>query len=471
MFDNPVAIFFLALNIFLAVWAFLKPWHGFLALLIITPFPDFLKRLSFLFSYPSSADWLLILGAPDLILLGIYLNYVFIMRKEKNFLFMLRTREGKAVLGFMIWVCLTLFWGQFPFLANLAAAKMILPYIPLFFVAPLLLNSAEKIRKVIQVIIVIGLISAVYGCYQFLFGMTTFERMWSDSSFTFLDRATYYSSEVFRSFSFFASPDTYSYYLVIALTLLPLLFGKGNPLQYLLSAILLAGIVTSLFRTAIILYGIIIFLMTLVNFKASYRHLPSFVNKYTLLCVMILSIIALNYFNDLFPDIATSQPAYADAFENRAMTTSTYYARIYGREMLWQNLNYKMLIGYGLCATQWGGPAANKFSAGEVYVGDIAMAHDLVSESIVSIGLIGFIFIAMIFYYFITSVIDYGKNIKDLFLRELCKRVWVMVLGFFIIGCLSGGAFIAFRPVIIIMWSIMGVCSCINAQGKIFSRT
>ncbi|MFZ0282427.1 MAG: hypothetical protein WAL29_12315 [Bacteroidales bacterium] len=466
MFDilhNPIAILFLALNVFLAIWASVKPWHGFLALLIITPFPDFLKRLAFLFTGTTPVDWLVILGGPDLILLGIYLNYAFFMNKKE--ISSLNTSEGKMVLGLFLWGCLTIFWGVFPYVADLAAAKMMLPYIPLFFVAPRLLDSEDKIKKVIYVLIGIGLLSSIYGINQFFFGMTSFEKMWSDSSLSFTNINTYYGNEVLRPFSIFASPDTYSFYLVLVLALTPLVFTKKNPLYYIISAILLIGVITSLLRTAILIYVIIISMLILNNIYLSSKHF-NFLKKATVFGVMIVSILALNFITDLFPDFTSSNTSYADAVTERATRTSTFEARIRGREAFLQNLNLRMLFGYGFCGSQWGGPAAHKFSAGEVYVGEISQSHDLVSESIVSIGLIGFLFIALTFYFVTTNAIRYNNKINRWFLATFCTRVWIIAISFFVIGCLSGGSFLAFRPNMIILWSLMGLCSFINCHAR-----
>lgn len=467
MFDilhNPVAILFLALNIILAVWAFLKPWQGFLALLIITPFPDFLKRLTFLFSGTTSIDFLVILGAPDLILLGIYLNYAFFMNKKETS--SLNTSEGKAVLGLFLWGCLTCFWGVFPFLADLAAAKLFLPYIPLFFVAPRLLDSEERIKTVIYVLIGIGLLSAIYGVYQFLFGMTSFEKMWSDSSASFLDITTYYANEVFRPFSFFCVADSYAEYLVVVMVLMPIVYPKRSLLYYIIYPVMLIGVIASIARTSIVLYIIIVILFMLNNFIISPRFLPSFIKKATVLSIIVLSILSLNYISDYFPEFTNSQASYADAATDRAMKTSTFEARIRGREALLKNLNFRMLFGYGFCGSQWGGPAAHKFSAGAVDIGDISIAHDLVSESVVSIGLIGFVFIAMIFYFFTVNAIRSNNKINNWVARTFCTKMWVIALGFFIVGCLSGGSFLAFRTNMIILWSLMGVCSFINGQAQ-----
>jgi len=82
--DNPIVVIFLFFNLMLAVVALFKPKLGFYLLLVITPFADFVKRLAFMFSTPSRNDIIIIVGAPDLVVLGIYISLMSKIILEKQ---------------------------------------------------------------------------------------------------------------------------------------------------------------------------------------------------------------------------------------------------------------------------------------------------------------------------------------------------------------------------------------------------
>ena len=79
------------------------------------------------------------------------------------------------------------------------------------------IRSVQFIKLIFKIWIVLGLIAALYGLYQEFFGFFGFEQKWLDDNPSAI--SLYFIGGVWRKFSIFSDPVTFSYNMVIAAVL------------------------------------------------------------------------------------------------------------------------------------------------------------------------------------------------------------------------------------------------------------
>ena len=455
--DNPVVVIFLFLNLMFGFIALFKPKLGFYLLLVITPFTDFVKRLAFMFSTPSRYEINIIVGAPDLIVLGIYVSLMskIILQKQLSF----STKERFFLMLFIVWCLLKTFWSSVPIVANLAAAKLWLMYVPFFIFAPLLITSQSFMKKIIKIVVICAFISSLYGIFQAFNGMLPFEKKWSDAGISLLGLETYFMYGILRPFSTFSSGDAFSYYLIFALFFMPLILKPRK--GFIIYIMIFIALILSLVRTSIILFLLLIFLYVIYS-----KYRSPIVKTASVISLVLISAVILNYFEPLFYKLFESQNEYENLYVARLMTIGTYSDRVKGRRYLIENFDKKTLYGYGLGSAGIGNVALNRFDI-ESGISELSYVHDSVSEFIVTVGLIGFLLFVLFFIFFYKNAI-WGLElyVKDKFWKELLLRTIIFSVGILVVVNLSGGSFWGTRPVVILFWSIMGISSNVVEKFK-----
>jgi len=459
--DNPIVVIFLFFNLMLAVVALFKPKLGFYLLLVITPFADFVKRLAFMFSTPSRNDIIIIVGAPDLVVLGIYISLMSKIILEKQL--SSPTKERFFLTLFIVWCVIKTFWSSAPVVANLAAAKLWLMYIPFFIFAPLLMKTQSDMKKFLKILTICAFISSLYGIFQAFNGMLPFEKEWSDSGYSILGVKVYITYGILRPFSTFSSGDAFSYYLVFALFFMPLVLKPRS--GFVIYIIVFIALVSSLIRTSIILFFMVILLYAIYS-----RIRAPIVKTVSIISLVLISAVILDYLGPSFYEIFESQKEYRSPYIASLMSIGTYSDRVKGRGYLIENLNEKLLYGYGLASSGIGNVALNRLDV-ESGIGELSYVHDAVSEFIVAVGLFGLLLFMLFFIFFYkNTILGLELYIKDKFWKELLFRTIILSVGVLVVVNLSGGSFWGLRPVSILFWSIMGISSNVAEKFKNLSN-
>lgn len=448
--DNPIITIFVYFNMLMALIGFFDNYRGVLWLLIIIPFTDFIKRLSFLFPISSPSELNLVVGAPDLIIISIYSRILLSIFVKKTSISNLKTAEGKLILVFFLWSILKVFWSNTTIMSNLVTAKLWVMYIPLFFIGPLIFDSEEKIKKAVSIIIFCAFITGLYGILQGFSGLNEFEKRWSESGYSVLSSEVYLMFGILRPFSTFSNIDSFSYYLIFALVLIYLLSLKKS-ISNVIIPVLIAGLIISLYRSGILLYALIIGLLWFLS-----RNIKSCLKKLFIIGLSLISVFALNYLSPLFSNILETQATFQSQHLTRAITVGTYSDRVAGRERLISNWGVKNIFGRGLSSSQNGATASNRLGKDN---SEYIYTHDLASEQIVTIGIVGFALFFIAICIFAANSITAITILKNGFWYHFILRISVLVIGLVIIGYLSNGSFLLARPIIIIFWSFMGIAS------------
>lgn len=461
IYSNPIVIIFLFINFLFGILALINPKRGFFVLIAITPFADLVKRMAFIYEIPSKNEINILVGAPDLIIVGIYMGLLIkIVLKEKRLSF--RPKEKLILLLFLLWCFIKIFWSDVPIISNLATFKLWLLYVPLFIFAPMFIITKHDVKKILKIVLIIAILVSFYGLFQILNGLLPFEKRWSESGYSFLHPDTYFMYGILRPFSTFSSGDAYSYYLVFTLFFMPLIFQKRVVFFSVIQIFILMSLILTFVRTSIILFALLLFLSF---FYSKYRAPRVKIISITLL--ILTSTILLNYTEPIFYSLFEKQREFENPYIQRMLTVGTYSARVAGRSYLIENFNEKTILGHGLSAAGIGRVATARFEIG-TEVGELAYVHDAVSEFIVTIGVIGFT-LFILFFIFLFKELIWGIElyIKDKFWKEFVFKIIIFTTGVLVVVSLSGGSFWGLRPVVVLFWSMLGVASSIINKFKI----
>ncbi len=182
---------------------------GIIAILILLPFMAFLRRAIYSVSPYVKYDPIHLI-APALVLF-IFVG-ILLFDKER----FAQAFKGNSLAKYVI-LLLGLFVLQIfnPLQGSLfvglgGALYYVIPVIWFFFA--LCYANSQLIRKLMTVIVIIGMITGIYGLCQMVFGFLPFEEYWIETG----GFASLRVGKFIRAFSTFSSPEEYSRYLQIA---------------------------------------------------------------------------------------------------------------------------------------------------------------------------------------------------------------------------------------------------------------
>jgi hypothetical protein len=173
--DNPLSSALRLLLPMVVIYAVLLPRQGLYLLLFETAFLDLIKRSMIIFGDMTTDDVAMALAAAPLTLAGICLGLMIqrIMRRRaavKNESLLIALVLG--ILGLVAASALRSEEGTMGKLQLFAESGC---YVTLIFVAPVLLQTTEDVMKFMRMIVLVYIPVAIYGLWQYCFGLAPFE--------------------------------------------------------------------------------------------------------------------------------------------------------------------------------------------------------------------------------------------------------------------------------------------------------
>ena len=365
-----------------------KPRVTFFLFLALLPFVDFLKRLQLAFTNPSSLEWNLVLALPDILLLSAAIGVV-LKRVMAERLTVRLNKTDWWLLAFMGSMLVSVVHSVFPPVVGMAAFKLSGFYILVYFLAPALITKQKHLRLLLKMTFVLSFVVALYGLWQYAFGMTSFEERWLTGGYSGLSIETiiYFA---FRAFSTLSSPGSYAYYLTIGL-FFGLVYVQGfvppnkRTLEYMGIFFVALALGLSLTRSAILFF---VLAWSLVKVFLTTRHPKNPVRIALFLAFLVISsVLVLLRFGGVIQSTALSSGI---PFVQRAFMVGTLGDRLRGWQGIMTNPAYWTPLGYGL-------GVANFTLMGKYGLSFDLFSHDEYSNILLEQGVIGvFLFVGFV---------------------------------------------------------------------------
>ncbi len=405
---------------------------GITALIIYLPFMAFIRRYIYVYGRYVAIDPILIIS--DVITLWMFGYLILFKGKEIYKLF----RENKlvrfATILLFVFVLQIFNPKQGSILVGIGGAKYyIIPF--LWFYLGLFVD-VKFIRKLLILIILIGVVTALYGLKQTFLGFTPFEEYWIQWG----GYSSLHLLRIIRSFSTFASAGEYAHYLTISGIICFAFFLKSRQkitflvaLAIILSALFIAAVRSAIFTfvfSSIILVGFLvkdkkkgvlvsIVLLLLVLLFISKAGFTPEVNEYSSLSVTSYHAVR-----------GVINPMEESSFKTRLWVWAVGFPRTF----------VKNPFGYGLGASTL---AAWKFGS------NLMATENLFLDIILSTGIIG----AVLFVIVLINVFSYSLILIKENTKNMLGILGITVpLSFLLIG--SSSEYTIF-PVIWLLWGVI----------------
>jgi hypothetical protein len=196
------------------------PYLGVLLLFAIMPFIPFFRRLYYLQYSRPSADPLIIIG--DLL---IFLTMTGLFFEIKDKLNEPKSKLTYILIFYIVYVLIRTFvFNISPSSEAILKFRMYGPAVFLFFIGSSFAFNRTLVNQILYLTIGIGIITALYGYRQLIFGYSQAEQIWFSSiSFT-----TLFIEGLARPFSIFQSPASFADYMQLSTIACMILFGNSQ---------------------------------------------------------------------------------------------------------------------------------------------------------------------------------------------------------------------------------------------------
>jgi len=422
---------FLFLIFFLLASASISLKSGITALIIYLPFMAFIRRYIYVYGRYVSMDPILILS--DVITIWMFGYLIIFKGKEIYKLF----RENKLVrlttILLFIFILQIFNPRQGSILVGVGGAKFYI--IPLLWFYIGLFLDRRFVKRLLVLIVFIGVVTALYGLKQTFFGFTPFENYWI--------RYGGYSSlhllKIIRSFSTFASAGEYAHYLTISGIICFAFFLKSRQkIKYLVAlGIILTALFISAVRSAI--FAFIFSSILLVGFLVKDRKKSIFTSLS--LCLFVIMFI---FKADFIPETDIYNPLSVTTYHTmRGITNPMGESSVMFRLRIWTVAVPRLLIknpfGYGLGSSTL---AAWKFGF------HLMKTESVFLDIVISTGLAGAVIFVMFLFYVFSYSISFMKKNKENLLEILAV---IIPISFLFIG--SASEYSIF-PIIWLLWGL-----------------
>lgn len=375
-FQNPIFPITSIATVALTFLGMFYPRASFFAFLTLVVFVDFLKRLQLAFTDPTTLEWNLVTLLPDIALISSFAG-VILRNILKDKMVVHIKKADWWLLAFIISSLFSILYSWLPLHISLSSFKLKAFYILVYFLTPVLIITRKHLERLLGTTFVLAVIVSLYGLWQSVSGMMPFEERWLYEGYTGLDVQSVISeTKTLRPFSTMNSPHAYSFYLVIGLVCgwTYLQISKQSNIKKSISIlsimVLIIALLTSLARSAILLFFLTIF----------FAKYPSF--RYFLLTIVI--IILLTFFLvDVSEEIRSLSNDYTDSFVQDITRVGTLGDRTLGWAGL-VNPEYWTLFGYGLGTSDF--TLLRKFD-----LSITLFSHDNYTSILVEQGIVGII--------------------------------------------------------------------------------
>jgi hypothetical protein len=426
----------------------LFPRGALITCLVFCGYADLLKRLMVVFDRVQYSDLYSVLGIPPVMLLGVTIALLLgnVTRRfefEKNHWRLLALSCGIIFAGVLL-------SAREQGLSLAALAPGIAndgSYAMLVFVVPVIFRDTDEMLKLLKILLWCYAPAALYGVIQQLYGFQPFEIAYLKTGLT-LEIKQLYSTEV-RPFSTLNSPTAFSvvcgmmavFTVILAFT--PRRRGDGRILTpgagVFFFTIFMAGLIASTSRSALLLtlIGPVGFLC--FRSAAATRWLYATLGAGFMLLVLFASVLLSNL-GDLQSEI--SGVAGEGQLASQLSRVGTFGDRLHGFANLATNPEVYTLFGYG---TERGSDER-----------DPLYAHDMVSNLIVTHGLVVFVLIVIVLVIALTRMHRRVLQLGDRHHRLLAAGFTALAFSVFALSAVSGSVIGTF-PVNTLLWLSLGL--------------
>ena len=392
---NPVLFLFLCLIIIISVYSFKNIQTGFYSFLVLVPFIDFSKRLAFIFDV-SRFEYFLAKSLPDLIPLLMLLHYLNRPRRK-----IMHNQLDIFVAIFLFWIILETFNPRSMIIIGLGGFHVYAIPLLLFFHAKSALRSSQDLSRSVHLIVFTVAVSAIYGFYQAIFGLTDFEvKCLTSPIYTVdkLDSITY--SGIVRIFSTFTSHKEFGFALAVSIMFLLLAPIRINPAVRIAGTLLLiTALLLTLHRASMLALGAGLFIYFICKMRAKIVFTFSvFLALISPVLVPVLGVFIIQL------KLQSGIP-----FLSALLRTGSFGGRIRGFQRAGE-LVHQLVdpIGHGVGSIRVGKRMLGTYQPLEV-------PHNGYLEMLWEIGIIGtliFITIVIIYWYLVIKVMNSGISDK-----------------------------------------------------------
>jgi len=424
------------------VIALVVPRGGILLLLFMAFYLDSVKRLLILFDGTSMMDVTYVLAAAPLAVLGLLIGCF--MRR----LFQHRFLEfGEVILSLGIGF-LVIFNAAVEFRASgfgvgaLAVIANNAAYASLGLVFRMIYSDTKPFHRLTALMIALAVPVAIYGIWQSVFGLTTFEKNYLTSGLTTL--VGLLDDAVVRPFSTMNSGHAFS---ITMASMFALSYGKlvfEGLSRSALTAIYRSLVPMLFFVAAIMSLGRTSWFMML--FCVAAIHCFSSKSRTVLVyCGSIAVVVAMFFSSDfLLPRLASIEAALPSdsGFSQRAFTTGTFSDRLYSYRNNFENPDLR---------TAFGNP--NLTSRASDVVSKDETVHDALGQALARFGIVGTLVFLLLGAYGAFFIHKHILRISDARDRGLCVTCTSVMFGILVSGLFSGTNLAVF-PLNFFFWTM-----------------
>jgi hypothetical protein len=457
---NQLATLFRYLLVVGFVAGLLFPRGTLVACLVFCGYADLLKRLMVVFDRVQYSDLYSVLGIPPVMLFGVTLA-VLLGTVTKRFELQKFHWRLLAASGGIILVGLLLAIRErgFSLEAIVPAIANDGSYAMLVFVVPVLFKDTDDMLGLLKILLWCYVPMAVYGVIQQVYGFQAFEIAYLKTGLT-LEIKQLYSTEV-RPFSTLNSPTAFSVVcgmmavITAVLAFTPKRTGDGQLLTpgnaALLFAIFLAGLIASTSRSALLLtcIGPVGFLC--FRSASATRWLYAALGGCFIVLVLSANLLLSNlgYLQSQISGVTGD-----GQLASQLSRVGTFGDRLHGFANLATNPEVYTLFGYG---TERGSDER-----------DPLYAHDMVSNLLVTHGLVAFIAIAIVGGIALTRMHRRVLQLRDRHHRLLAAGFVSLAFSVFALSAVSGSVIGTF-PVNTILWLSFGLLMLVYQSETLHS--
>ncbi len=421
------------------------PRAGFFFLIGISGYLDFFKRLLILAGDVNWNEIIDVLKVAPLTLVGIFVGLVIKRWLEGRFF-----SKGEWILFWTVTVFGSISVGlaykeSHNLFAAIAMSANTAVYVILIVVIPLLFETLEEIIKVLRLIVWVFIPVAIYGIIQHHFGLSQFEFEYIKSGYTSTIGNLYDIKP--RPFSTLNSTHAYSI-MMAALFILSTVFvfldrRKSDFLmmwvvQSLIPLLFLYACFVSLARTAWVM-AFLGFILTYV-YQSKIRVISFYLSA---IVTFMLIIFNAGWMLDNI-DVAQKWLPTQTEFQEQAFRLGTYSDRLESLKNLTSNSQLWTAFG-----------SRDIVAAGTKSRDRSYLAHDAISQAVVSYGFVGLgiaMVFASLFLYFVHLQIFRTVDPRS---RIMSCGILSVISGIFITGIFSGSPLSVF-PINLFFWLFVG---------------
>lgn len=427
----PIAVFF--------------PRMGFIILLLISGYLDFCKRLMVFFGDVGWLDVIDVLKLSPICLSGIFIGLIFRRWMQGSFFNKVEWYFFLFIVGYTFITFGSYYLQIKDLFSTIAVATNGSVYCFLILIVSML-KKEIKIKNIAVLLVCIYFPCAVYGVFQFLFGIADFEYKFFSLGVT--TQRLYIYDTFHRSLGTLSTPGAYSTTMVVffVLTLGLVLdemkktFSLVPRLFYVSSCgLFFIATITSLNRTA--WAGAIIGIFAVIFFQSKYRT----ITFYSIISFIFLMIVLNASWLLLHMDDAQKLLPTGNNTTEAAFRLGTYGDRLVGFKNLTTNPKFWTLFGdKEILQSQMEGGKGENFS------------HDAVSTMLARYGIVGLILGTILLFLSLYKTHEKLLSLKkdrdfNLLIACVSAPVVIIILGIF------SGYYLSTFPINLLFWLLISL--------------